>query len=158
MIQGKTVSNQKSDIAAKKAFSEELMQRGYENVRITSPPTDITAELNGVKFYFEIKKTAATKKYFGAATLTEWRVAYQNPSTFFFVVCKEQGNRFRFTQYSPREFEKFSTIPPFKIFFDIPVDADEKAVFSRQGRTAIPMTKERFDELDRVYSNLKYVE
>ena len=63
--------NLKSDVNAKKAFKQLLEQKGFLDVKIVSPPSDIIAIKDGVKHYFEIKFTNKKDKYFGAATLTE---------------------------------------------------------------------------------------
>ena len=64
--------NEKSDVDAKAAFVEELVRRGFDGVRVTGDPADITAFRAGLIHYFEIKYTAQPTQYFGAATLTEW--------------------------------------------------------------------------------------
>ena len=70
-------SNLKSDVEAKQAFVQELIARGFESVKVTKLPADITATRNGQTYYYEIKYTTRTKLYFGAATLTEWEAALQ---------------------------------------------------------------------------------
>jgi hypothetical protein len=113
----KTTISPKSDVDAKNAFKEELEKNEeYDKVEITSTPTDITAWKNDIKYYFEIKKTSK-EKYFGAATLTEWRAAKENPHHFWFVVAIKKEGKWLFEKYSPSEFMDFCTIPPFKIFF-----------------------------------------
>lgn len=144
-----------SDKKAKVAFVQELIDREYSNVKIIREPADIVAQMNGERFFFEIKKTSADKEYFGAATLTEWRSAYENPDNYFFVVCHEVQSSFSFAIYSPKEFEKFSTIPPFKIFFNIPVNGKNKAIQSRGNKSAIRLTKNRLKKLDELFSRLK---
>jgi len=64
--------NRKSDVNAKEAFRDILLTRGYESAVITATPADITAVKAGTTYYFEIKFTNKSYKYFGAATLTEW--------------------------------------------------------------------------------------
>jgi len=48
--------NRRSDVDAKEAFCNELINRGYDNVRVTAHPSDIMAEKDGRQWYFEIKK------------------------------------------------------------------------------------------------------
>lgn len=72
--------NLKSDVNAKEAFAKLLTTRGYSEVKIVSSPADIIAVKNGVKYYFEIKFTSKQDNYFGAATLTEWTSAIDNPA------------------------------------------------------------------------------
>lgn len=62
--------NLKSDVAAKEAFRDELLRRGFDAARITGSPADITATKGGETFYFEVKFTRQSASYFGAATLT----------------------------------------------------------------------------------------
>lgn len=145
----------KSDKKAKESFVFELEKRGFSNIQIVKEPSDIIAEKDGEKFFFEIKKTSVSGEYFGAATLTEWRAAYNNPKNYFFVICQENGSRFHFTEYTPSEFEKFSTIPPFKIFFNIPLDNGRKMISKRKNKTAIQLTKDRLRELDILFKKWK---
>ncbi len=145
----------KSDKEAKKAFSVYLSRNGYVDVKVVKEPSDIIAYKDGVKYFFEIKKTSAGKEYFGAATLTEWRAAYANPGNYFFVVCQEVGDYFNFITYTPEEFEKFSTVPPFKVFFNISLDGDNKVLSKRRNKTAIRFKKESFDKLDALFTILR---
>lgn len=145
----------KSDKKAKESFTLELRKRGFTNIQIVKEPSDIIAEKDGEKYYFEIKKTAAKKEYFGAATLTEWVAAYNNQERYCFVVCQEHDDGFHFIEYTPSEFEKFSTIPPFKIFFNIPLDNGRKMISERKNKTAIQLTKNRLRELDTLFKKWK---
>lgn len=145
----------KSDKKAKDAYVKELQIRGFRNIKIVKEPADIIAEKNDMKYYFEIKKTSANNEYFGAATLTEWRSAYENPENYFFVICQENGDGFHFTEYSPEEFERFSTIPPFKIFFNISLNSGEKVESTRKNKSAIQLTKNRLFELDKIFQKFK---
>ena len=118
LLSGNKMDSRKSDVDAKKAYSEYLISQGYKNIKIISSPSDISAKKNGEVFYFEIKKTSNKEHYFGAATLTEWVGALENKSNYFFVVALSLGNqKWEFSEYTPEEFIKYSTIPPFKIFF-----------------------------------------
>jgi len=54
-----------------------------------------------------------------------------------------------------KNLKKFSTIPPFKIFFNIPSNNGEKTVSTRKNKTAIQLTKERLNKLDKVFQKLK---
>lgn len=145
----------RSDKQAKDAFVKHLTKEGYSDIKIVKSPADIIAFKDSVKYYFEIKKTSAENVYFGAATLTEWREAYLNPNTYFFVICVENGASFDFVMYTPEEFEKFSSIPPFKIFFNIPLDGKNKVLTRRKNTTAIRLSKEKLDKLDDIYSAIK---
>jgi hypothetical protein len=145
----------RSDKKAKVEFAEALRARGFVDVRIVKMPADIIAVKNGEKYFFEIKKTSAKKQYFGAATLTEWRAAYSSPNNYFFVIAQEVSDGFNFTEYTPNEFEKFSTIPPFKIFFNIPLDGSNKVKTKRKNRCAIQFMREKLIRLDEIFSTLK---
>lgn len=145
----------KSDKNAKEAFAAELLRRGFSDVKVTKAPADIIAYKASEKFYFEIKKTSAENEYFGAATLTEWRAAYANPNNYFFVIAQETTSGFNFIEYTPNEFEKFSSIPPFKIFFNIPLNGSSKVKTKRKNKSAIQFTKERLMKLDEIFSTFK---
>ena len=58
------MENLKSDVEAKKAFVEELQKQNYQDIKITSSPTDISAIKEGTKYYFEIKFTNQKDKYY----------------------------------------------------------------------------------------------
>ena len=115
--------NKKSDVKAKAAFVKHLQDNGFE-AAVVSKPADIVATKDGETWYFEIKMTKRTDVYFGAATLTEWKQAVTDPDHFRFVVAKtnEEESEFEFLEYTPEEFMKFSTIPPFKVYFNINFD------------------------------------
>ena len=116
----------KSDVDAKEAYSEYLKSQGYKIIKIIASPADISATKDGEIFYFEIKKTSREDVYFGAATLTEWVAALRNKQKYLFVVAKSlENNQWEFTEYTPDEFIKYSTIPPFKIFFSVPLSEKE---------------------------------
>lgn len=146
--------NNKSDIPAKQAFLEKLNSDGYK-AEIKAQPSDIVAEKNGVKWYYEIKMTRKESICFGAATLTEWEQAFKTPDRFRFVIAMQdnKGN-FSFQEYSPSEFMKYSTIPPFKVYFNIPLQ--EKATTRHQKRhKAIPLTEWNFEKMLRLFNQMK---
>ena len=147
-------SNNKSDVKAKAQYVERLKSNGYSNPTIIASPADITAEKNGYTWYFEIKKTSRKKKYFGAATLTEWIQALKDPDHFRFVVARESTEEtFDFFEYTPSEFMEVSTIPPFKVFFNI--DFRKTTQTSPRKSRAIKVTEERLHYLSKVFSDLK---
>ena len=149
------MDSRKSDVDAKKAYSEYLKSKNFKNIKVISSPSDISAEKNGEVFYFEIKKTSNKEKYFGAATLTEWVGALENKSNYFFVVALSLGNEeWEFTKYTPDEFIKFSTIPPFKIFFSVPMSKKEKSK-ERRNVSAIKLSEDNIFKLKNFYDNLK---
>ena len=148
--------NLKSDIGAKGAFRRELLARGFE-ARITQSPADITATKDGRTWYFEIKMTRRTDTYFGAATLTEWAQALADPDHFRFVVavCKDDdGTEFDFIEYTPAEFMKFSTVPPFKIFFNVDLSGRERKKSGKKSR-AISLTKGALARMLECFGALK---
>ena len=144
-----TIIHARSDVDAKLAFLEELHLLGF-TARVTASPADITAQLDGVPYYFEIKKTRHQSKYFGAATLTEWEAALDHPETYFFVTAQVVAVGWVFHQYSPAEFMAFSTIPPFKVFFDISVGAD-RAVSSDRATKSVRLTPERVLQMSALF-------
>jgi hypothetical protein len=131
--------NGKSDVKAKQAYKLNLEQNGYTEVQITGSPTDLKAKKDGQTFYFEIKMTKQSETYFGAATLTEWAQAFKTPNFFKFVIAKtdKDEEKFTFIEFSPTEFMEHSTIPPFKIYFNISLTGKTP---KRNRRKAIPLT------------------
>ena len=143
--------NKKSDVKAKTEFVKILRERGFE-AAVVSSPADIKATKDGQTWYFEIKMTKRSDVYFGAATLTEWRQALADPEHFRFVVAKtnEEESEFEFLEYTPEEFMKFSTIPPFKVYFNIYFDGSE-----RKTRKATKLTKENLEVISECFDRIK---
>ena len=147
--------NKKNDSKAKLAFVGELERRGYENVKIVAAPSDIVAEKGGEMYYFEIKMTHQKERYFGAATLTEWEQAVKTPDHYRFVVVKanEDDSEFEFLEFTPEEFMQYSTVPPFKLFFNIDFN-DLKKVISENGKS-IKVTKKNIAKMLRLFEEMK---
>ena len=145
--------NKKSDVKAKTEFVKLLQERGFE-AKAVSSPADIKATRAGETWYFEIKMTKRADVYFGAATLTEWKQAMADPAHFRFVVAKtdEAESAFEFIEYTPAEFMEFSTIPPFKVYFNIDF---EKRPKKRGNSKATKLTRENFEVMDRCYEEIK---
>ena len=112
-------TNTKSDVSAKAAFVKELENRGFK-AEVVQAPADIRADKDGQTWYFEIKMTRHNDRYFGAATMTEWKQALTDPDHYRFVIAIDLGEgNWKFIEYTPAEFMEFSTIPPFKVYFNI---------------------------------------
>ena len=147
--------NGKSDVKAKDAYKKHLESEGYEDIKIISSPSDITATKNGDIYYFEIKKTSQRESYFGAATLTEWESAIKNKGRYFFVVAIElDEGKWDFVKYSPDEFIEFSTIPPFKVYFKVPL-SDEEKTKQRTHTTAIRATEDKINYLSIAFDKVR---
>lgn len=144
----------KSDVKAKLAYKTYLENKGYENVEIVSSPSDIIAQKDGQTFYFEIKMTKQTETYFGAATLTEWVQAFKTPENFKFVIAKtnEDEVEFSFEEFTPLDFMEHSTIPPFKIYFNINLNGKTKY---RKRRTAIQLTNDTMKLLTELHNKMR---
>ena len=147
--------NKKSDVAAKQAYVNKLNAEGFQ-ARITGSPADVTAEKDGETWFFEIKMTHQEDRYFGAATQTEWAQALKDPEHFRFVVAiaDEADEHFRFIEYTPAEFMAFSTIPPFKVYFNIDFTGKPKKKSKRE-KKSVSLTEENFRRLNESYNALK---
>lgn len=153
------MAKKNSDVKAKTSYIEVLKQKGFTNPTITASPADIVAEKNGEMWFFEIKmtKTASRgKAYFGAATITEWQQALETPDHYKFVIAYTDAEEesFEFVEYTPAQFMAFSTIPPFKIFFNIPAPG-QKAQKSPHRKTALYANESTLKKLNRIYKDLK---
>jgi len=144
------MANKKSDVKAKKEFVKLLENKGFE-ASVVSKPADIMATKDGQTWYFEIKMTKRADAYFGAATLTEWKQAIIDPNHFRFVVAKtnEEESEFEFLEYTPEEFMMFSTIPPFKVYFNINFDGSE-----RKTRKAKKLTQENLELMSECFDRI----
>jgi len=97
--------------------------------------------------------TRQKETYFVAATLTEWIEAMNQPDRYMFVIAQtDDGESFVFTEYTPHEFMEFSTVPPFKIFFNVNLNGKTK---QPKRRTAIRLTTEILKILAEVHDKIK---
>ena len=139
----------KSDVEVKQKFIEKLLKEGFDTAEVKAKPADIVAQKNGVTWYYEIKLTDHDDTCFGAATLTEWEQALKTPECYRFVVAiRHQDGGYEFREFTPAEFMRFSTIPPFKVYFNISLDGKRKR---KQTRSAIPMTEENLQHMLDVF-------
>ena len=71
------------------------------------------------------------------------------------MVALSLGNqKWEFTEYTPEEFIKYSTIPPFKIFFRVPISKKEKSK-KRRNISAVTVSEDKINKLKKVYDELK---
>ena len=144
----------RTDVTAKQAFLEKLISEGY-HAEIKAQPSDIIAEKDGETWYFEIKMTEKTDSCFGAATLTEWEQAFKTPDRYRFVIAiKGENDTFAFREFTPAEFMQYSTIPPFKVYFNLNL----QGATSRKRRKyngAVSFSEERFKNMLELYKKFK---
>lgn len=119
----------KSDKPAKNAYAAYLEGKGYSEVGLYGSSADLSAKKNGEEYYFEIKMTEKTDKYFGAATETEWAKAVEADDKYRFVIVQQLEGKFRFLELTRAELMRVATIPPFKINFNL--DLNEKEFENR---------------------------
>ena len=145
----------KQDIPAKQAFIEKLLAEGYEKAEVKAQPADIIAVRDGVTWYYEIKLTDHEDKCFGAATLTEWEQAFKTPETYRFVIAiRKPDQSFDFRIFTPAEFMQFSTIPPFKVYFNIDLDRLQPRK-KKKNQGAISLTEENFQKMNALFKEMK---
>lgn len=150
-------NNKKSDVKAKEAFRNVLLiERGFDKAEVTAAPADITAEKDGVTWYFEIKMTKRAGSYFGAATATEWEQAFRDSDHYRFVIAitDDEEAEWRFMEFSPSEFMKCCTIPPFKIYFNIDLEKGVPTEVKHRAETVL-VTEDSFRQLNSVYKQLR---
>jgi len=81
----------------------------------------IIEDYHNNKWYFEIKQSSwQGGKFFDAATLTQWSAWDANRERYYFVFItgKDAGNR-KFTFIRASDLMAHSSVPPFKIYFNI---------------------------------------
>lgn len=149
-------ANLRSDVQAKQAFCDRLRLQGYHDVRITGSPVDVVAKKDGAMWQFELKYTAAKKVCFGAATLTEWVAAAKDPLHFRFVIAYQIDGSWTFELFTPDEFMAFSSVPPYKIYFSIPLGGRRRKTLKASRR--ILLTKARLQLLGRQFEELRSIE
>lgn len=146
----------KNDTLAKKAYIEKLLSQGFDTAVVKAEPADIVATKNNENWYFEIKMTSQTGTYFGAATLTEWEQAFKTPDRYFFVVAiKKDDNTFDFREYTPFDFMKCSTIPPFKVYFNLDLKDNKKKTQRNDKKPAIALTEENFNKMNTLFQEMR---
>lgn len=151
------MANRKSDVAAKRSFCEELLSnRGFQRAEVTASPADITAVKDGVTWYFEIKMTKREDTYFGAATSTEWEQAFRDPEHYRFIIAmtNDEEQKFKYLEFTPSEFMKACTIPPFKIYFNVDLKAEQPKI-SKHREDTVVLTEENFEVLNSAYKTLR---
>lgn len=147
------MANPKSDVSAKAAFVSELENRGF-TAQVVQAPADIKAVKDGQTWYFEIKMTKHSDRYFGAATMTEWKQALIDPEHYRFVVAIDLGDgNWDFREYTPSDFMEFCTIPPFKVYFNIDFTGKRSSKASKKSK-AVRLSSENFRKLADAYEAL----
>lgn len=128
----------KNAVAQCKKWLEETQH--YSSVEISHHPTDIIGvSKNGESTHVEVKMTGKDD-YFGAATMTEWGVVSRKDSILKFVIArKDDTNKYgyRFYMIDAETFYEISTVPPFKINFNIKesdYSDDKSTLFFNQKR------------------------
>jgi hypothetical protein len=94
----------------------------------------MTLELHVASFPPRGSRFSAADVCFGAATLTEWAAAAHDPQHFRFVVACQRNEKWRFDEYTPEQFMAFSSVPPFKIYFSVPLNVcdDSADLFDKE--------------------------
>jgi hypothetical protein len=142
----------KSDITAKEAYVIELQKNGYK-AQIVKAPADIKAEKDGQVWYYEVKMTTQSDKYFGGATMTEWKQALEDSDHYRFVIAIDLGDgTWDFREYTPSKLMEYSTIPPFKVYFNVSL-TEEKP--KKRKSNAVKMSQNNFSKLKEVYERLE---
>lgn len=149
--------NAKSDVAAKEAFCRWLLGHGYSEARVSASPADVVAVKAEETWLFEVKFTRAHTHCFGAATLTEWAAAAEDPEHFRFVIAYERDGDWRFDCYTPEAFMAFSSVPPFKVYFNVSLDGRPVRGRSELSKR-IHLTKARLRLLRRQFEELRALE
>lgn len=163
---------------ARDQFAKELRNSGlYSDVSPKSHSyADVEATtIGGIRKYFEIKASSITKeilqerivkgmKFFDAATITEWKTAIEHPDDYVFeMLYIDQINGERVIidreEYTPKELLEFSTVPPFKINFNIPYKKREiiKPIEHRSGTVLASSDKDSFSIVQQLISFYKEI-
>lgn len=149
--------NARSDVPAKAAFCQWLIEHGYSDAQVVSSPADVIAHKDLHRWLFEVKYTAAQDTCFGAATLTEWTAAAEDPEHFRFVIAYQREGSWCFDQYAPEEFMAFSSVPPFKIYFSVPLDGRTGRERAKRSKK-IHLTKTRLRRMGEQFEELRTLE
>ena len=167
MEEGKNAGN--SDGSAINQCIEWLREQGYKDPHKSNHPTDIECEdKNGKKINVEVKMTTK-EKYFGAATLTEWVTVLDKDAELKFVVAKlitttSAEKKYDFYWIDTEKFYEISTVPPFKVNFNIKEEEFQKNEHCcntiqfkdrKPRKDTVVLTKDLVGLLGDIYSLLK---
>ena len=139
------------------ASMKHLSDIGYVDVENIHHPADLRATKDGETYWFEVKYTESVDKAFGAATMTEWQCALEHPEHFFFLIAnkpdgEDADTEWKFDFIIPSDFMPYSTIPPFKVYFNYPLQGIGKVP---ERKSAIPATEENLRSLIKVLDDLR---
>lgn len=114
---------------------------------------DVIAERNGKTEYFEIKYTtkSSSDSYWGAATLSEWRVGPTISGSPLVCRGRENAGGWVFRLFSPAELLPYSRVPSFKFYLKIPAELTR---MDRKGTQRVQCTREAILLLARQYEEL----
>src|SRR6266571_7754603 len=73
---------------------------------------------------------------------------------FTFVVAFLRDDGWAFHEYTRDEFMQMSYIPPFKIFFKVPVGGD-RVVMSRNGSGAVALSRRRLTMMSELFARFR---
>lgn len=119
------------DVPFKKAFKEFLahtMGIDKDDIKTTLNEADVVVFKDGKPYkYFELKTSRLDddklkkKGYFGAASITEWKLAVDNPDDFYFVFMKGKDPDYEYMMVKAKDLYSYATVPPFAIDIKIKV-------------------------------------
>lgn len=145
----KPVGNMALESAAIESIKK-VLEGKFETIERNGAKSDLKAvNENGEVFYYEIKSTRKNP-YFGSASFSEWKLALENPESYFFIVAYFNDGCFDFFQFSPKEFLSYSTIPPIKVYFNLDIDNPQK---KKKPRTALPLSVKAFKRLGKAFED-----
>lgn len=117
------------DVPFKKAFKEFLahtMGIDKDDIKTTLNEADVVVFKDGKPYkYFELKTSRLDddklkkKGYFGAASITEWKLAVDNPDDFYFVFMKGKDPDYEYMMVKAKDLYSYATVPPFAIDINI---------------------------------------
>jgi hypothetical protein len=130
---------------------EYLRSLGYD-AEWVNRPVDIRATKGGKEYWIEVKGTGSEDDgvAFGAATLTEWMCAERNRENFYFLIANKPGieskeydeststTKWSFELVSPEQMMRFSTISPFQVKFNFPLNNPERRPPNNRETTIVP--------------------
>jgi Holliday junction resolvase len=140
-----------SDTWAKQALVNELIRKGYHNVRIVGTPCDVIGEKNGVVYYFEVKSTMFPEgKHTGSVSGTELDFALKNKKTYFFVIVFESNGMVKFDYLKVDQMMKLLTLQPSKYHFAYGISKSNS-----KKKISIPLTEILHAEAHQIYKREK---
>ena len=71
------------------------------------------------------------------------------------IAIEKEDDKFEFRKFTPLEFMKYSTIPPFKVYFNLPLNGEKKTTKRSSKKPAIALSEDNFNKMNDLFKEMK---